>query len=122
MEKNGILIAVIIGIIVVLAIVGMLVFRVIAPPDMAYIISGSKKRVIIGKASVRIPILERLDKLSLKVMSVDVKTGDFVPTNDYMNLKVDGIVKIQVPKDDEMIERAAQNFLNADESYIINAV
>lgn len=108
--------------ILIIVIAGMLVFRVIAPPDMAYIISGSRKRTVIGKATVRIPILERLDKLSLKVMSVDVKTGDFVPTNDYMNVKVDGIVKIQVPKTEEMIERAAQNFLNADETYITAAV
>lgn len=110
------------GIAVLVVIILMLVFRVIAPPDVAYIISGSKKRVVIGKATVRIPILERLDKLSLRVMSVDVKTGDFVPTNDYMNVKVDGIVKIQVPKTEEMIEKASQNFLNADEDYIICAV
>lgn len=109
-------------IVVVLAIVSLVVFRVIAPPDMAYIISGLKKRIIIGKSSIRIPILERLDKLNLRVMSVDVKTGGYVPTNDYMNVKVDGIVKIQIPKDLEMIEKAAQNFLNQKEDYIVLAV
>lgn len=107
---------------VVLIIVSLVVFRVIAPPDMAYIISGLKKRIIIGKSSIRIPILERLDKLNLRVMSVDVKTGGYVPTNDYMNVKVDGIVKIQIPKDLEMIEKAAQNFLNQKEDYIVLAV
>ena len=34
-----------------------------APPDTAYIISGLRKKVIIGKASVKIPFLERMDKL-----------------------------------------------------------
>lgn len=110
------------GLILLLIIIVTVVFRVIAPPDMAYIISGMKKRVIIGKSAIRIPVLERIDKVSLRVMSVDVKTGDSVPTNDYINVKVDGIVKIQVPKDDEMIDRAAQNFLNADSDYIIMAV
>lgn len=120
--SNKIVIFIAIAIVLLIIIIGMLTFRVIAPPDVAYIISGNKKRVVIGKATVRIPILERLDKLSLRVMSVDVKTGDFVPTNDYMNVKVDGIVKIQVPNDPEMIDRAAQNFLNADEGYIISAL
>ena len=37
-----------------------------APPDTAYIISGFRKpRILIGKAGIRIPFLERLDKLSL---------------------------------------------------------
>ena len=35
-----------------------------APPDTAYIISGFRKpRILIGKAGIRIPFLERLDKL-----------------------------------------------------------
>ncbi len=121
LSGKGLIIA-IVAVIILLVIAVTLIFRVIAPPDMAYIISGRKKRVIVGKATVRIPIIERLDKLSLRVMSVDVKTGDFVPTNDYMNVKVDGIVKIKIPNTEEMIDRAAQNFLNAGDDYIIESV
>lgn len=121
LSGKGIIIA-IVAVVILLVIAVTLIFRVIAPPDMAYIISGRKKRVIVGKATVRIPIIERLDKLSLRVMSVDVKTGDFVPTNDYMNVKVDGIVKIKIPNTEEMIDRAAQNFLNAGDDYIIESV
>ena len=51
-----------------------------APPDEAYIISGLRKKVLIGKAGIKIPFLERLDKLSLKLISVDVKTATSVPT------------------------------------------
>ena len=51
-----------------------------APPDTAYIISGLRKKVIIGKASVKIPFLERMDKLSLKLIAIDVKTSNAVPT------------------------------------------
>jgi len=54
-----------------------------APPDMCYIISGfRKKRFIIGKAGFRITFLERLDKLTLKLISVDVKTSCPVPTKE----------------------------------------
>ena len=35
-----------------------------SPPDIAYIISGlhKKPRILIGKAGIKIPFLERLDK------------------------------------------------------------
>lgn len=115
-------IGIIIGIVVVILILILTICRRVAPPDVAYIVSGLRKRVVIGKATVKLPILERLDKLSLRVMSVDVKTGDFVPTFDYMNVKVDGIVKVQIPNDSDMIDRASRNFLNQPEEYIIQAV
>ena len=58
----------------------ILIGYVKAPPDTAYMISGFRKpRILIGKAGIRIPFLERLDKLSLKMFSVDVKTTDYVP-------------------------------------------
>ena len=116
------ILGIIIGSIFLLAVIILVLCRRVAPPDVAYIVSGLRKRVVIGKATVKLPILERLDKLSLRVMSVDVKTGDFVPTNDYMNVKVDGIVKVQIPNDADMIDRASRNFLNQPEEYIIQAV
>ena len=62
-----------VGVVLVLLIVLILIGYVKAPPDTAYMISGFRKpRILIGKAGVRIPFLERLDKLSLKMFSVDV--------------------------------------------------
>ena len=111
----GIAAVIFIGIIVTLGYVK-------APPDKAFIISGLRRKVIVGRSAIRIPFLERLDKLSLKVMSVDVKTGTAVPTNDYINVRVDGIVKIKISSDLDMIGKAAQNFLNQSEEYIIGQV
>lgn len=94
-----------------------------APPDVAFIISGpKKKRTLIGRSGIMIPFLERVDKLSLKVMSIDVKTGAAVPTNDYMSVTVDGIVKAQISSTPEGLERAARNFLNQDTDYIITQI
>ena len=60
-----------------------------APPDVCYIISGfRKKRYFVGKAGLRIPFLERLDKLALKLISVDVKTTNPVPTKEYIDIRV----------------------------------
>ncbi len=89
-----------------------------APPDEAYIISGLRKKVLIGKAGIKIPFLERLDKLSLKLISVDVKTATSVPTADYINIKVDSVVNIKISDKEQMIALAAQNFLNQNTAYI----
>lgn len=89
-----------------------------APPDTAYIISGLRKRTVIGKAVVRIPFLERLDKLSLKLIPVDVKTSTAVPTADYINIMVDAVVNVKVSAETDKIKLAAQNFLNQPTEYI----
>ena len=94
-----------------------------APPDTAYIISGFRKpRILIGKAGIRIPFLERMDKLSLKMFSVDVKTTDYVPNAEYINVKVDATVKIRIGQTPEMMALASKFFLNEKETMIISRV
>ena len=53
-----------------------------APPDTAYIISGFKKepKVLIGRAGIKLPFLERKDMLLVKQMSIDIKTNGYIPT------------------------------------------
>lgn len=53
--------------VVALVVIIFLLGYVKAPPDVAYIISGIRKRprVLIGRAGIRIPFLERVDKSSL---------------------------------------------------------
>lgn len=109
--------------VVVLVVVIALVGYVKAPPDTAYMISGFRKpRILIGKAGIRIPFLERLDKLSLKMFSVDVKTTDFVPNAEYINVKVDATVKIRIGQSEEMMSLASKFFLNESEEMIIRRV
>ena len=94
-----------------------------APPDTAFIISGFRKpRILIGKAGIRIPFLERMDKLSLKMFSVDVKTTDFVPNAEYINVKVDATVKIRIGQTPEMMTLASKFFLNESEAMIISRI
>ena len=87
-----------------------------APPDMAYLISGVRKkpRVLIGRAGVRIPFFERVDKLPLGAIQIDVKTRTAVPTAEYINVKVDSTVAVRVGREAEMIAVASQNFLNVN--------
>lgn len=95
-----------------------------APPDMAYIISGAHKkpRILVGKAGFKIPFFERLDKLSLGAIQIDVKTGSAVPTAEYINVRVDSTVSVRVGQTDEMIGLAAQNFLNVTRDEIARKI
>lgn len=118
LNHTGVLLGIIIAIVVIIILASGYVK---APPDKAYIISGigKKARVVIGKASVKIPFFERLDKLDLSLMSVDVKTASAVPTADYINIMVDAAVNVKVALDPEGLSLAQQNFLNKDKVYIV---
>ena len=109
---------IVIGVAAVLLILLIAVSYVKAPPDMAYIISGLKRRVVIGSANIRIPFLERLDKVTLELIQVDVKTSEPVPNADFINVNVDAVVNIKVGRDKDKIDLAAMNFLNAQPTYI----
>ncbi len=94
-----------------------------APPDTAFIISGlGKRRILIGKAGWRIPFLERVDKLSLQVMTVDVKTSEAVPTNEFINVMVDGVANVKVSSDPKLLERAAEALLGMKQPQLIAMV
>ncbi len=94
-----------------------------APPDTAYIISGlGKKRILIGKAGWRMPFFTRLDKLSLGVMQVDVKTSEAVPTNEFINVTVDGVANIKISSDPELLKRAAEALLGKTRAEMVTLV
>ncbi|MGM9609775.1 MAG: flotillin family protein [Eubacteriales bacterium] len=115
----------------ILAIIAVVVVLVIffatgyikAPPDTAYIITGpTNRRILIGRAGFRIPFFERLDKLSLRVMQVDVKTSEAVPTNEFINVTVDGVANIKISSDPALLERAAETLLNMGQQELIALV
>ena len=117
-------ILIIVGVVVIALILIVMTGYVKSPSDTAYIISGLKKepKYVIGRSSIRIPFLQRMDKLMLKMISVDVKTEDSVPTNDYINVNIDSAVKVKVSSDPAKMKIAASNFLNKNEEYIRSSV
>lgn len=94
-----------------------------APPDTAYIISGPfKKRILIGKAGWRMPFFERVDKISLRVMQVDVKTSEAVPTNEFINVNVDGVANVKVSSNPELLKKAAESLLGMNQAELVSLV
>ncbi len=106
--------------IILICLVAVIVFFLIligvsyvkAPPDTAFIITGPfKQRTLIGKAGLRFPGLERVDKIPLSLIQVDIKTASAVPTKEFINIFVDGVANIKIDSSTEALAKASQIFL-----------
>ena len=112
-----------IGVAVALLVILFISGYVKAAPDTAIIISGmGKRKILIGKAGFRWPFLQRIDKLSLRVFQVDIKTDEAIPTSNFINIRVDGVANLKISSDPELLERAAESILNMNESDLIKQV
>lgn len=116
----------IIGIVVVVVVLLFLLFvtsYVKAAPDTALIISGfGKRKILIGGSGFRLPFLQRIDKLSLRVFQVDIRTDEAIPTSNFINIKVDGVANLKISSNPELLDRAAESILNMTEENLIRQV
>jgi flotillin len=114
---------IILGVIVLLVVL-LLTMYVKAPPSESYILSGLKKtsRLLIGTGGFKVPIIERLDKLFLGEVSVDVKTSMPVPTHDFIDVMVDAVCKVRVNPSTNDIHLASKNYLNMDSKQIAYSI
>lgn len=117
--------AIIVPVIIVIAVLAIIATGYVkAPPDTAFIISGLKEKpkVLVGRAGIKIPFLERTDTLLVKQISVDIKTNGYVPTKDFIGVDIDAVAKIRVDDSPEGMKIAMKNFLNMPEAKIIAAL
>lgn len=144
MEINIGIIAIIVLAIAILAILASGYVK--ASPNKAYIISGIKRepKVLIGRAGIKIPFLEKKDELILKQIIIDIKTNGYIPTKDFIGVDIDAVAKVRVltQRDvtvnakgevvagadankritTEMANAAMKNFLNMNEDQIRDAL
>lgn len=87
-------------------------------PNHVMIISGGRKgfRVRKGGGAFIIPILERVDIISLEVMTLDITTPE-IYTKPGVPIVVDGVAQVKIKGDEVSIRTAAEQFLskNVDE-------
>ena len=91
-------------------------------PDEVMVISGRGKlgfRIVKGGGTFIWPIVERVDRLSLENMALEVKCAD-VYTSEGVAITVDGVAVVKVASDDESIRTAAEQFLNKQQTEIGN--
>ncbi len=127
-----------------LAIVGILVglFVVLAVwasrytkvgPNEVLVVSGRKHRfqdpdgtarirgfrIVKGGGTFVFPVIEKVDVLSLELLTIDVQTPE-VYTSKGVPVKVDGVAQIKVKGDDISIATSAEQFLSKDTEDIKN--
>jgi len=107
------------GVILLLLILFFAAGYIKAPTDTALIITGLRgRRILHGKAGFRIPFLERVDKMSLSLITIDVKTKSPVPTKEFINVTVDSVANIKISSDPEMLKKASESLLNKPENEV----
>src|SRR5713101_1666376 len=117
--------------IIVIALTGLIGIAVVLSrytkvgPNDVLIVSGKRHRyadpdgtvkyrgfrVVKGGGTFVIPVLEKVDVLSLELLTIDVQTPE-VYTSKGVPVKVDGVAQIKVKGDDISIATAAEQFLS----------
>lgn len=93
-----------------------------AKPDEALIITGlGKQKTIVGKAGFALPFLQRVDRLPLSLVQIDVKASN-IPTSEFININIDAVANVQISDEKDMLATAAKNFLNRGRDYIEQTV
>ena len=102
-------------------------------PNQVLVISGRKRRMVDPDGTARdvgfrivkgggvfvYPVLEKVDLLSLELLTIDVQTPE-VYTSKGVPVKVDGVAQIKVKGDDISIATASEQFLGKSTDEIRN--
>ncbi|MCC6739381.1 MAG: flotillin family protein [Planctomycetia bacterium] len=115
------------GILVLAFFLGFAIFAsryVKVGPNEALVVSGRKRtmqtpqgarvvgfRIVKGGATFVWPVFEEAQRLSLEMMTIDVKTPE-VYTSTGVPVLVDGVAQIKVKSDENSISTAAEQFLS----------
>ena len=79
-----------------------------APPNIAMVITGPRgSRTIIGQGALVIPIIQRVDYMSLENIQSDFTSRDEIPTKDAINIMVDAVANVAISKEPELLKIAA---------------
>ena len=77
----------------------------------------SNFRIVTGGRAFVWPVLERVDDLSLEIMTIDITTPD-VPTVQGVKVTVDGVAQVKIGSDESSIRTAAIQFLSRSQEQI----
>ena len=134
---SGVSIAIAVLIVIVVVYVGVRSFYKKAGPDEALIVYGRKKRIgskvvdaageaqgfriVRGGGTFVVPAWEGFERLSLKVMTLDINLAD-VYTVQGIPIRVRAVAQCKVKSDSAAISRAAEGFLGLESEQIRSTI
>jgi flotillin len=112
MSNEVIYIAIVLVLTLVLLMMAMATLFRKAGPHEALIVYGLRgTRIIKGKGTVIVPMIESYRQLSLQLMSFDVAPQQDLYTKQGVAVTVEAVAQIKVKSDPESIQTAAEQFL-----------
>jgi len=129
MESLGLIIVIAISVVAVLSIVLIIANNWLkAEPNEALIFTGRKNRVqtkdgrtivrgwraIVGGAKLRIPIMERVNRISLKTMNLADVRVEKAYSKEGVPVTIDAVANVKISGDEGMLDRAVERFLGTD--------
>lgn len=79
-----------------------------APPTQAIVVTGfglSKPKVVCGRGVFVLPVIQRADRLNMRLLKIDVKTPDTgVKTKEGVSLWLDSVVTVQVYSENSTVD------------------
>lgn len=89
-----------------------------AGPDEAIIKFGSGGiKPIVGGATFVIPVLQRYDRISLELISIDVKVQNAY-SREGIPVNIDAVANVKINSEDAALRRAVERFLGKDKEEI----
>jgi flotillin len=112
MSREIVFIAFVLVLTIVLLMMAMATLFRKAGPHEALIVYGMRgTRIIKGKGTVIMPLIESYRQLSLQLMSFDVAPQQDLYTKQGVAVTVEAVAQIKVKSDPESIQTAAEQFL-----------
>jgi len=101
------------GVMVILFLMGMMarLYRKAGPHEALIVYGFRGRRVISGRGTVVLPMVENCHDLSLELMSFDVAPQQDLYTKQGVAVTVEAVAQIKVKSDTESILTAAEQFL-----------
>lgn len=113
------------GVVLVVAVIALIIFKSfyrVTPPNKVMVISSNKKiKYHTGGGHWVNPITQRVDTMSLELISVDVQNNG-TSTADHIPVNIDAEVKLAIGTDELSLERASKYFLNRTPDEITGSI
>ena len=117
--NNLVPVLIVVGVVLIIMIILSMWKKI--PQDKAAVITGLRKRVITGGGGLVVPLLERVDTISLESMKLDVKTNGAM-TSQGVPINTDGVAVIKVRNDHNSILAAIEQFNASKEAETVQTI
>lgn len=108
-------------IIVLVVLILFLSFWRRVPADKAMVITGIRKRVLLGKGGLMIPLLETSCTISLENISMTTDVSE-APAKQGIFVNIVGTAVVKVKNDSENVLKAVEQFCSGGEKNTVNVI